>query len=128
MDTELLVENRITDGRELILELDRDRFDVRVAFWAKPREEGIWLLFIGSNSVQAEKMGDAYRAVYTCLSRLQKSSISLSEIRLMHTSSPTIRDALDLRKRHRDEMLLRISGMQLGELAVDEAYIYSPAP
>ena len=40
MDYELLVDERIDDGRSLLAGLVEDGFDVTVAFWAKTSEEG----------------------------------------------------------------------------------------
>ena len=48
MDTELLVENKIEDGAALIRQLIRDQFEVRVAFWVKRTEEGLWYLYIAT--------------------------------------------------------------------------------
>jgi hypothetical protein len=99
MDTEILVDNRIDDGRELVSELVRDGFDVAVAFWVKTSEEGLWFLYIGSTSVHAERLGNAYGAVYACLRRLPNPPFSLSEIKLVQAHNPIARDAIAARPR-----------------------------
>src|SRR5207245_10719853 len=100
MDTEVLVETRIEDGRKLIAELLRNAFDVTVALWVRTSEDGLWFLYIGSNSVHPEKLGDSYKTVYEYLRRIPDSSISLSEIKLVHSTNPIVRDAVAIRDRY----------------------------
>src|SRR5437868_15540683 len=99
MDTELLVENQIDDGWRLLAELVRDGFDISVAFWARTSEEGLWFFYVASPSVTAGKIDEAYRTVYRSLSRLQGISISISEIKLLHSSNPIAREAAEVRDR-----------------------------
>ena len=124
MDTEILVDNRIDDGRELISELVRDGFDVTVAFWVNTSEEGLWFLYIGSTSVHAERLGGAYGAVYACLRRLPNPPFSLSEIKLVDAHNPIARDAIAVRDRASTRIPIRYRGKRLGNLSIDEAYIY----
>lgn len=124
MDTELLVEPRIEDGRKLLGELVRDGFDVTVAVWVRTSEEASWSLTIGSNSVTPEKSGEAYGTLYVCLSRLPDSSVSLSEVKLVQASDPIARDAVAVRERHPGFSPIRYNGKRLGNLAIEEAYIY----
>src|SRR5437870_5300050 len=99
MDTELLVENRIDDGAMLLAELVRSGFDVTVATWVRTSEEGRWFFYIGSNSVSPESLADAYRTVYSCLSKIPDPRIGLSEIKLVSASNPIARDAIAVRDR-----------------------------
>jgi hypothetical protein len=124
MDTELLVENQIDDGWKLIAEIIRSGFDVTVAFWVRTSEEGLWFLYIASNSVDPERIGDAYRTVYACLSRIPGSKIQISEIKLISASNPIARDALSARNRYPGRLPTRYHGNRLGSIAIEEAYIY----
>ncbi|MGD0896911.1 MAG: hypothetical protein ABR915_03685 [Thermoguttaceae bacterium] len=124
MDTELLVDNRIDDGRGLIAWLVHDGFDVAVAFWAKTSEEGLWFLYLGSTSIEVEKLGSAYSTVYACLRRLPGASLSLSEIKLVHAQNPIARDAIAVRDRVSTRIPIRYQGKRLGNLPIEEAYIY----
>jgi hypothetical protein len=126
MDQELLVESRIEDGQRLIDQLVRDGFPVRVAFWVKTSEEGDWFFFLGSPEVDFEKPGDAYGKVYVSLSKVPDCSISLSEIKLVNGTNPVARAAVALRDRHKGMVPTRFHGKRLGNLAVEEAYIYPP--
>lgn len=124
MDTAVLVDNRIHDGRMLIAELDRSGFDVTAAFWVKTAEDGLWFLYIGSSRLEPGKLGDAYRAVYACLQRLPEAGITISDVKLVSATDPIVRDALAVRKRRPDRTPIRWGGSQLGDLSVEEAYIY----
>lgn len=127
MDSEVLVENRIEDGRKLIDELDRNNFDVTVAFWVRTSEEASWFLYIGSNSVDPAKIGDSYRTLYSCLSRISGPSLTISEVRLIHTTNPIAQNALAVRDRHAGRGPSHFHGKRLGNLSIDEAYIYPRA-
>ncbi len=127
MDTELLVDDRIDDGRKLIAELVRDGFDVTAAFWIKTSEEGLWRLYIVSKAVDTAKIGQAYLPVYACLSRIPDPCISISDIKLVNSTNPIARDAIAVRDRYPGRIPSRFQGKRLGDLAIDEAYIYPAA-
>jgi hypothetical protein len=127
MDTELLVEDRIEDGRRLVAELIKEGFDVTVAFWVRTSEEGLWFLYVGSTSVESGKVGDAYITAYDCLARLPNSSISLSDIKLVPATNPIAKDAKEIRDRYAGRVPTKYHGKQLGRMAIEEAYIY-PEP
>ncbi len=127
MDSELLVDPPLEDGRKLIAELRRDGFDVTVAFWVRTTEEGLWHLYIGSNSVGAERLGDAYSIVYACLRRMPNSSISLHQINLVHPTNSIALDAIAVRDQNPGRTATHYEGKRLGNLAIEEAYIY-PLP
>lgn len=124
MDTELLVDNRIEDGQKLVAELVLVGFDISVAFWVKTSEEGLWFLYIGSASVEPSKIGDAYRTVYACLSKIPDSWVSVSEVRLIQANNPIAKDAMMARDRQSGRLPVRFQGQRLGNLSVEEAYIY----
>jgi hypothetical protein len=126
MDTELLVEEMIDDGRMLVAELIKEGFDVTVAFWVKT-DEGLWYLYIGSTSVESGRVGDAYIVAYDCLTRIPRPSISLSDIKLVPATNPIAQAATEIRDRYADRTPTRYHGKQLGRMAIEEAYIY-PQP
>jgi hypothetical protein len=130
MDTEVLVENHfVDDGYKLLLELVRDDFDVAVALWVKTSEEGLRFLYIASPSVEPAKIGDAYRRVYVCLNRIPISTISLSEIKLVHSSNPIAVEAMALReKSNGGDLTIRYPGKRLGHMAIEAALIYRFLP
>jgi hypothetical protein len=123
MATELLVEDRIEDGRKLLAELVKAGFDVSVAFWAKTSEEGRLFLYVGSASVEPAKIGDAYRTQYACLSRVPGSWVEMSEVMLIQASNPIAKDAMTARDRHPGRLPVRFQGKRLDSLASEEAYV-----
>lgn len=124
MDTELLVDDRIDEGRALISELFTDAFDVAVAMWIKTSEEGRWFFYVGSSSVEVQELGNAYRRVYACLSRIPNSSIALSDIKLVNVGHAIARDAIAIRDRNPARIPTRYHGKRLGNLSIEDAYIY----
>lgn len=124
MDHELLVDEQIEDGKSLIAGLVQDGFDVTVAFWARTSEEGLWFLYIGSASVRAMGLADAYRFVYGALRRLPDARIALSGIKLVDADNPIARSAIEARDRFPARLPIRYNGKKLGNMAIEEAYIY----
>jgi hypothetical protein len=123
--TELLVENRIDDGQRLLIELVRDGFDVSAAAWLKTSEEGLWFLYIGSKSVDAGKLANAYRTVYACLRRIPDSWIDMSAVKLVHDTNPIARDVVAIRDRYPGGRIpTRYGGERIGNIAIEEAYLY----
>jgi hypothetical protein len=126
VDTELLVDSRIEDGRKLVDELVRGGFDVTVAFWGKTGPEGLWFLYIASPSVDPAKIGEAYRVVYACLIRLPDPSVTLSEVKVVHASNPVAVAAKAVRDQYPGRIATRFHAKRLADLSVEEAYIYPP--
>jgi hypothetical protein len=129
MDTELLVDSRIDDGLRFVTQLGRDAFEVVLAFWVRTSEEGSWYLYLASPAVDAERIGDAYRIAYASLNKLPDSSLSLSDIRLVHPDHPIAQDVREILRRYPPgRMPTRSRCPTLGGLAIDEVYIYPPQP
>ncbi len=124
MDQELLVENRFEDAEKLLSQLVRSGFDVTVAFWVLTSEESLWVLYIASNSVNPGKIGNAYGALYASMSQIPHLSFSLSEVQLVQPSEPIAKEAIALRDRNQARLPVRYRGKRLGDLAIEEAYIY----
>lgn len=124
MEQELLVENRIEDGEKLLAELVRSSFDVSVAFWVLTSEENSWFLYIGSNTIKPDRVGDSYGMLYTSLSKLPDISVSISDVKLVHPSNPIARGAIGERDRRPGRIPVSYRGKRLGDMAIEEAYIY----
>jgi hypothetical protein len=124
MAAELLVETQIDDGQRLVEQLVRDSFEVTVAFWFRTSEEDLWHLYIASPLVDAEKPGDAYRYLYASLSKLPGSWIQLSDIKLVNDANPIARAAMAVRDRYPARLATRYGGKRLGNVPIEEAYIY----
>jgi hypothetical protein len=127
MATDLLVDSRVDDGEAIVDQLMRDNFQVTVAFWVKPGEDARWHLYIASPMVNAEKPGQAYPALYASLSKIPNSSVQLSEIKLVNDANPIARDAIMLRRQYPGMMPNKFPGKCLGDVPIEEAYVY-PLP
>lgn len=124
MDTNVLVTNRIEDGRKLLSQLARDGFDVKVAFWAKSKENGLWILYVGSPSILPESIGQAYQTLYGSLRKIPEISVSISEIKLIRHDDPAAKAAMAIRDRSPGRIPTQYVGESLGNLLIEEAYIY----
>ena len=125
MDQYVLVDQRIDDGMKLVARLIKDGFDVTVAAWVQTREEGLWFLYIGSNSVDMTRnLGESYQRLYASLSKLGESVISLSEVKLINSANPIAQAALKYRDQLPGRPQVRSRAQLLGGLAVEEIYIY----
>jgi hypothetical protein len=124
MDTELLVDDRITEGQMLVEQLIKDNFDVGVAFWVKTTDDGAWQLYLASSEVGESKPSEAYRRLYYSLNSLSLMSISNLDVRLVNDSSPIAQAAIEFRDRLPTKGPSRYYGKNLGPLSVKEVYIY----
>jgi hypothetical protein len=124
MVTNLLVDNLLEDGRTLIAALVRDGLEIEVAFWVRRSERGSWHLYIASPQFAPEKRGDFPLKIYNQLRRIPNSSIDFGQVRLIPDSEPVARAALALRDRSNQRRVARCGEGQLGDLPIEEGYIY----
>jgi hypothetical protein len=126
MDTDTLVESRIEDGQRLLSRLAASGFDVTAASWVKTGDDGRWSLYIASRAVDERGLAAAYSEAYGVLQSMDDSELSMFEVKLLSPQSPVARDVLEFQRRHPGRMPTRTRQPQLGNLAIEEAYIYPP--
>lgn len=124
MDYVLLVDEQIEDGKSLLAGLVHDGFDVTVAFWVRTSEEGLWFLYIGSTSVRTMTLADAYRVVYGALRRIPNTEISISNVKIVDADNPIARSAIEVRDRYPARLPARYNGKRLGNMSIEDVYIY----
>jgi hypothetical protein len=124
MDTYTLVANRIADGRRLIDVLIQNEIPLTAVAWVKTSEEGDWYLYIAT--ARADKIGPArtYGEIYEALGSLRGTSISVSDVKLVSGDNPITKDILAIRERYPGTSPTRSRRNQLGQVAVEEVYIY----
>jgi hypothetical protein len=127
VDQATLVEEQIDDARKLINQLVEEGFDVKAAAWVKPTESDEWLLYIVSKVVDEETLAAAYRALHPALQRLGMPWLPLASIKLIGVNNPIALDILDIQRHLPARIPARTRRPRLGEMAVDETYVY-PAP
>jgi hypothetical protein len=121
MDTATLVDEKIDDGKRFVEHLKKNTFDVVVAFWALTSEEGVWFLYIASPLVDSGDLAAAYRKVYSELSRSHVRWVERSDIKLIGRQNSIASDAITYQS---SGLPTRYGGRKLGNLIVEEAYIY----
>jgi hypothetical protein len=129
MDQAALVEMQIQDGQRLIERLAQEGVAVTAAGWVKESESGLWFLYLATPLVGDDgATRPAYRRVNTLIRAMQKEGFGIDplEIKVIGPHDPIARDMAA----QRDGRLARtpawFRGSRLGELAVEEAYIYPP--
>jgi hypothetical protein len=123
-----VVDRRIDDGQKLVLQLARDSFEVAAAFWLKAAEDAWAHLYLVSNAVDQLGPRDAYRAVQAALQRLAAPSVTLLDVKLISESEPLARAVRKLQRQSKDRRPITVRDGHLGDLFVEEAYLYPPLP
>jgi hypothetical protein len=93
------------------------------AWWVKTSED-LWFLYIGTSSVSTMGLADAYRVVYSVLTRIPHARFALSDIKIIDANNPIARAAIEVRNRYPARLATRYHVKRLGSMAIEEAYIY----
>ena len=131
-----MVSEQTESGKRLIQSLVAAGFGVRLAFWAKPTDEGKWFLYLASPVVDEKGPLAAYRLVHDVMRQTPDQWIdpldvkvvglhdSLTEAALAVTRSkvPTSPYAVQNPKPYPG--MTRFGGSTLGGVSIDGAYIY----
>jgi len=120
---------QIKDGLRLINRLGREGVTVKAAAWVKENESGQWYLYLATPLVgEDDATRPAYRRVNNVVRDMQEDGFWIDpfEIKVIGPHDPIARDILAHRSSHPARIPTRFQGARLGELAVDEAYIYPP--
>jgi hypothetical protein len=122
-----LVEMQIQQGQQLVDRLAVEGIPVTAAGWVKESESGAWFLYLATPLVGTDgAKKPAYSRVNAVIRDMQKEGIWLDlEKKVIGLNNPIAKDMAA----HRDSRLpARIPtwfrGARLGELPVEEAYIY----
>ena len=124
MDQGSLVEMQIKDGLWIIQELAQHGFDVTAAFWLKTEGEP-WFLYIASRDVDEKGIAAAYRIIHETVKRKPDLWISPFDVKLISPNNPIAQDVL-VNRDPRPMVPTRYHGRRLGNLNVEEGYLYGP--
>ncbi|GAC1469050.1 MAG: hypothetical protein NVSMB9_12370 [Isosphaeraceae bacterium] len=124
MDQVSLVQDRIGDGRRFVERFAADGNPVDAAFWVKASEEDSWFLYVATDLVDREGPAAAYRAVHASLDKLGDKCLSSSEIKIVRPSNPLALGVKAIMGRKGGRSAPRFDGRILGQVAVDQTYIY----
>jgi hypothetical protein len=126
-----LVESQFNAGQTLINRLPYEKVTVTAAAWVKESDTGDWYLYLATPLVsEGESTRMAYRAVNAAILKMQQEDgfeRESLEIKVIGPYNPITRDLVANRGRPGGPPV-PFRGSRLGELYVEEAYIYPPIP
>jgi hypothetical protein len=122
-----LVDRQIREGRRLAQALRAKGFDVQSAAWIKSVESQEWRLHISSTSISQMGYREAYRLVDETLNELKPRQLDLFDIRLMEVSNAVAKSVAAWQATSNASDDTVYSGYELGDLPIEEAFIYAPA-
>lgn len=126
-----LVGARIIDGQRLIDRLTREGVDVTSAAWIKESDSGDWYLYLATPLVREDgATKPAYRRVNAVIREMQKEGFGMDpfEIKVIGPDDPIAKDVVATRSGRPGQPPTPFRGSRLGELAIEETYIYPPLP
>ncbi len=134
MDKDTLLSEQIESGERLIEALAKDGFDVGVAFWAKPEEDGKWYLYLASSTVDDKGPAPAYHFVLGTLRKMPEVWIDPFEIKVLGLTDSLAQAACAMIKpslpdspyaaHHPRRFPTRFGGSTLAGVSMDGGYIY----
>jgi hypothetical protein len=126
MDPRPLVTEQVEAGAEFVRRFSRFA-PIQAAFWLNPSEGGRWRLYLVSDQATAENIRTGYLAVFRLLDEMNTLYPEWNQVRLLRTDEPLARAVLDLYRRYPTlPWPHRYRGPGLGDIGVEEAYIYPP--
>jgi hypothetical protein len=128
MDQNPLVNEHRDSGEAIASRCAAAGIDVTAAFWVKPSEDGRWYLYLASREVEDRGLGEAFRRVLAEIRRMTPPPQldTLGDLKLIGATNPITRDVLAIQTRYPTPLSTWYRGRQLGNMAIDEAYLYRP--
>ncbi len=100
MDTATLVRELFDDGQKLLERLTQEGFEVTAGFWLRPVEDGGWLFYIASPTVERDGLSPAYQRLHTIIRGMpQPFWIDPLEVKLIGETNPITKDVLAIHSR-----------------------------
>jgi hypothetical protein len=126
-----LVDMQLQEGRRLIDRLAQEGVVVTAAAWVREAENGDWYLYLVTPLVEeAGGKRAAYHRVNEVIGALQENGFGMDPFakKVIGPADPLAQDLIAHRAGRPGGPPTPFRGSRLGELAVDEAYIYPPPP
>ncbi len=126
MDQGPVVSEQINAGARFLAEFQKYA-PIQTAFWLKDSEEPTRYLYVASEQINDENIGDGYDEVIRIAQALQDPGLDLFKVKLIGADHPRAKAALDLRRRYPGQTPVRVFDRIFGGMSVEEVYIY-PTP
>lgn len=126
MDQGPLVSESINAGARFLGEFQKYA-PVQAAFWLKESEEGAWYLYVASDQITDDNFDVAYGEVGRIAGQLRDPWFDLFQVKVIGIDDPLARAMLEIQKKYPGRTRFRHDGCQLGNVSVDEIYLY-PLP
>ncbi len=130
MDQGPLVIEEVDAGKRLVRRF-HELIPVKATFWLKDSEEGRWHLYIASDEIKDENIGDSYGKLSRVARELSRVADEMSSffldpflVKLIPADDPLAQAALDINRRFPGNLPTRLGAQRFGGLTVDGAYIY----
>jgi hypothetical protein len=139
MDQNAVVSEQTESGKRLIEALTAGGFDVRVAFWAKPTDDGKWYLYLASPYRDEQGPAKAYDFVFDIMRRIPDLWIDPFDVKVvgmndslthavLEVTRPTVTDnRFAARNTKPYPGMTPLGETVLAGVSIDGAYIY-PLP
>lgn len=124
-----LVEMQIKEGQTLLDRLAHEGVEVTAAAWVKESDSGDWYLYLATPLVGEDtSTAPAYRRVNAVLRKMEAEGFRMdpSDKKVIGPHDPMAKDMITRRKARPGGPPTPFRGFRLGELYVEEAYIYPP--
>ena len=93
----------------------------------KETEEGLWFLYVASKEVDEKGIKAAYHAIHIVMRDLGQLWVDRFEVKLVRPDHPITKDVLGILARFPGRSATRYGGKRLGNVSIDDSYIYPPA-
>jgi hypothetical protein len=127
MDPNLLVveQEHIDAGADFVRDFN-EYVPVSVACWVNPAETDNLFLYVASDEINDANIRVAYGEVVRRLRDKRSQWLDPFQVKLVNSSDPVARDAIQIRDRYPVKAPTRYRGSSLGGMGIGGAYIYPP--
>ncbi|KKR71947.1 MAG: hypothetical protein UU81_C0003G0010 [Microgenomates group bacterium GW2011_GWC1_41_8] len=129
MDTKILVDNYIREGKDLISNLDQGKFPVNAALWFYDPDDGRWKLVIATPKYDEEGPLKVYSTIQNYLPHREENHLSLTDIAATSPNNKLIsllRKAITTKKDAISDIVFKEN--TIDNTFIESAYIYRIAP
>jgi hypothetical protein len=124
-----LVEMQLQAGQRVIERLGQEGIEIIAGCWAKESESGQWFLYLVTPLVGEDgATSQAYGRVSPLILKMHHEGnwIDPDEVKVIGPTDPIAKDVLGYRRHRPGRVLSWHRGYRLGEMDVEEAYVYPP--